>query len=69
MPGAWVVACVAVEDGAGVAVLASQDRWDRMEDICKFWLEQLNQGVMALDFKQLRSDRGFVVHACRHTPP
>jgi hypothetical protein len=67
-PGAWVGACVVVEEGVGVAVLASQDKWDKMKAICKFWLGQLTNGIMALDFKQLQSDRGFLVYATQAYP-
>ena len=57
-----------VEDGVGVAVLVSQDKWDKMKDICQLWLDQLDQGVLALDFKRLQSDRGFMVYATQAYP-
>jgi hypothetical protein len=67
-PGAWAGACVVVEEDVGVAVLASQDKWDKMKDICPFWLSQLRDGVMALEFKRLQSDRGFMVYATQVYP-
>ncbi len=57
-----------VEDDVGVAVLASQDKWDKMKDICHFWLSQLRDGIMALEFKRLQSDRGFMVYTTQAYP-
>ncbi len=57
-----------VEEDVGVAVLASQDKWDKMMNICCFWLSQLRDGVTALEFKRLQSDRGFMVYATQACP-
>jgi hypothetical protein len=62
------MASVCIKEDAGVVVLISQDKWDRMKTICKFWLDQLNQGKRELDFKQLRSDRGFMVYVTQAYP-
>jgi hypothetical protein len=67
-PGAWAGACVVVEEDVGVAVLTSQDKWDKMKDICCFWLSQLRDGIMALEFNRLQSDRGFMVYATQAYP-
>ena len=60
-PGAWAGAAVYIEDD-GVVVLTSQDKWDRMKVICLHWLGLINKGHTSLDFKRLRSDRGFMVY-------
>ena len=51
-----------VEEDVGVIVLVSQDKWDRMKTICHQWLDLLIQEKTKLDFKKLRSDRGFMVY-------
>ena len=66
-PGAWAGAAVYIEDD-GVVVLTSQDKWDRMKAICSHWLDLINKGHTALDFKQLRSDRGFMVYVTQAYP-
>jgi hypothetical protein len=67
-PGAWAGVSVCVEEDCGVVVLTSQEKWDRMKAICYYWLHELNQGVTNLEFKYLRSDRGFVVYVTRAYP-
>ncbi len=37
-PGAWAGACVVVEAEIRVAVLVSQEKWDKMKEICNHWL-------------------------------
>jgi len=66
-PGAWAGAAVYIEDD-GVVVLTSQEKWDRMKIICKHWLELINNGHIELDFKRLRSDRGFMVYVTQAYP-
>jgi hypothetical protein len=52
--------CMEVE--RGVVVLTSQEKWDCMKAICEHWRNLLEQGETNLDFKQLQSDRGFMVY-------
>ncbi len=59
---------VCVEKDQGVVVLTSQEKWDRMKAICKHWRTLLEQGETNLDFKQLRSDRGFMVYVTQAYP-
>ncbi len=66
--GAWAGASVCIKGDTRVVVLVSQDKWDRMKTIYKFWLDLLNQGKRELDFKQLRSDRGFMVYVTQAYP-
>jgi hypothetical protein len=66
-PGAWAGAAVYIEDD-GVVVLTSQEKWDCMKNICKHWLELINNGHIELDFKRLRSDRGFMVYVTQAYP-
>jgi hypothetical protein len=61
-PGAWAGACVVVEEGIGVAVQVLQERWDRMKEICKYWLQLVKAGHTTLDYKRLQSDQGFMVY-------
>ena len=56
-----------IEDD-GVVVLTSQDKWDRMKAICSHWLGLINKGHTSLDFKRLRSDRGFMVYVTQAYP-
>jgi hypothetical protein len=67
-PGAWAGASVCIEEDAGVVVLTSIDKWIRMKNICRHWLNLLNKGASLLDFKQLRSDRGFMVYVTQVYP-
>lgn len=61
-PGAWAGANVCIGEDGEVMVLTSQDKWDRLKTICRRWLDVLNGGTIDLDFKLLRSDRGFLVY-------
>jgi hypothetical protein len=68
LPGAWAGAVVHVDEEKGVMILTSQEKWDRMKEICRHWLEIVAAGETALDFKKLQSDRGFMVYATRPYP-
>ncbi len=59
---------VCVEAERGVVVLTSQEKWDCMKAICEHWRNLLEQGETNLDFKQLRSDRGFMVYMTQAYP-
>ncbi len=52
-PGAWAGASVCVDNDLGVVVLTSQEKWDWLKSICKFWLDLLNQGVSQLERNRL----------------
>jgi hypothetical protein len=67
-PRAWAGVSVCVEEDHGVVVLTSEEKWDRMKTICNYWLNKLNQGVMNLEFKHLRSDCGFMVYVTQAYP-
>ena len=67
-PGAWAGAVVHIDPNKGVLVLTSQDKWDKMKNICRHWLEQLRLGETALDHKRLQSDRGFMVYVTQAYP-
>ena len=45
-----------------------QDKWNRLKTICRHWLEKLNEGTVELNFKRLRSDRGFLVYVTQAYP-
>ena len=53
--GAWAGAVVHVEPTRGVLVLTSQEKWDRMKNICNHWLTLLWDGETALAHKQLHT--------------
>ncbi len=67
-PEAWARVNVCMEEEQGVVVLISQEKWDCMKAICEHWQKLLDQGEMNLDFKQLRSDRGFMVYVTQAYP-
>jgi len=67
-PGAWAGANVCIGEKGEAMVLTSQDKWDRLKTICRHWLEKLNEGTVELDFKRLRSDRGFLVYVTQAYP-
>jgi hypothetical protein len=67
-PGAWARVNVCVERTEGVVVMSSQDKWDRMKGICAHWLDEVSGGQNKLDFKRLRSDRGFMVYVTQAYP-
>jgi hypothetical protein len=67
-PEAWAGASVCIEEDVGVVVLVSQDKWTRMKNICRHWLGLLTEGKTSLDFKQLRSNPGFMVYVTQAYP-
>jgi hypothetical protein len=67
-PGAWAGASICINNDLGVVVLTSQEKWDCMKCICRFWLDLLNQGVSKLEHKQLRLDQGFMVYVAQAYP-
>jgi hypothetical protein len=67
-PRAWVGVNVCMEEERGVMVLTSQEKWDRMKAICEHWQKLLDQEKTSLDFKQLRSDHGFMVYMTQAYP-
>jgi hypothetical protein len=67
-PGAWAGASVCVKEDVGVVVLVSQEKWDRLKAIFRYWLDLLLKGQTELDFKKLRSDRGFMVYVTQAYP-
>ncbi len=67
-PGAWAGTSVCIDNDLGVVVLTSQEKWDRLKSICKFWLDLLNQGVSQLEHDWLQSDQGFMVYVVQAYP-
>ncbi len=67
-PGVWAGANVCVEEGMGVVLLTLQEKWDCMKDICWKWLSLLEQGSTKLNYKELQSDRGFMVYVMQVYP-
>ena len=67
-PGAWAGVNVVIEDDGSVAVMTSQEKWDRLKAICTHWLGEINAGRLQLDFKKLQSDRGFLVYVTQAYP-
>ncbi len=59
---------VCVEEDRGVVVLTSQEKWDCMKTICEHWRVILENGDTDLDFKQLCSDREFMVYVTQAYP-
>jgi hypothetical protein len=59
---------VCVDEDRGVVVLTSQEKWDRMKAICEYWRGILGKDDTDLDFKRLRSDRGFMVYVTQAYP-
>ncbi len=66
--GAWAGANVCIEEGIGVVVLISQEKWDWMKTICAHWLKELEVNSPMLDYKRLQSDRGFMVYVTQAYP-
>ena len=67
-PGAWAGAVVHNDDTLGVVLLTSQEKWDKTKGICAKWLNRLRAGDRELDFKELQSDRGFMVYVAEAYP-
>jgi hypothetical protein len=45
-----------------------QEKWDRLKQICQGWLDIVSQGETMLDYKQLRSNQGFLVYVTQAYP-
>jgi hypothetical protein len=67
-PGAWAGVVVHNDPVLGIVVLTSQDKWDRTKAICQHWHQLLVEGTSELGFKQLESDRGFLVYVANAYP-
>ncbi len=68
-PGAWAGACVFNEEDVGIVTLTSQEKWDRMKECCRHWHAIVAAEKTALlDYKKLRSDRGFMVYVTQAYP-
>jgi hypothetical protein len=52
----------------GVVVLTTQEKWDRMKAICRHRHDLTESRIELLNFKQLQSDRGFMVYANQPYP-
>jgi hypothetical protein len=57
-----------VEKEVGIVVMCSQEKWERLRQICRDWLSKVMQGQTEMNFKQLRSDRGFLVYVTQAYP-
>ena len=67
-PGAWAGVVVHVDPDRGVMVLTSQEKWDKLKRICRYWYDLLQAGETDLDYKRLQSDRGFMVYVAQAYP-
>jgi hypothetical protein len=67
-PGAWAGTNVCIEEGVGVVVLTSQEKWDQLKAICAHWLDVLQQGKTELDYKKLLLDWDFLVYVTQAYP-
>jgi hypothetical protein len=67
-PGAWAGVVVHNDAEDGIVVLTSQGKWDRTKVICQHWYRVLLEGKTELPFKQLESDRGFLVYVANAYP-
>ena len=67
-PGAWAGSVVHILQEYGVCVLTSPEKWDRLRNILKKWLDLMNRGEVNLDHKELLSDRGFLVYVSKTYP-
>ncbi len=52
----------------GVMLLTSQEKWDQLKSICHKCLGRLDQEAMELNYKELQSNRGFMVHVTQAYP-
>ena len=68
LPGAWAGVVVHNDPQLGIVVLTSQEKWDRTKAICMHWMQLLGKGQVELPFKQLESDRGFLVYVANAYP-
>jgi hypothetical protein len=67
-PGAWAGASVFNEENVGVVMLTSQEKWDRLKEICQHWHAVIQGGETMLDYKKLLLDRGFLVYITQAYP-
>jgi hypothetical protein len=67
-PGAWAGACVFNEEDIGIVTLTSQEKWDRVKSCCQHWHAIVLTGDTVLDYKKLRSNRGFMVYVMQAYP-
>lgn len=67
-PGAWAGTVVYNDELLGIAVLTSQDKWDRLKAICGKWLTCIEAGKTEGNYKELQSDRGFLVYVAQAYP-
>ena len=67
-PGAWAGVVVHNDPTLGIVVLTSQEKWDRTKSICRHWMNVLLEGKSEVPFKQLESDRGFLVYVANAYP-
>ena len=67
-PGAWAGTVVFNDEVLGIAVLTSQEKWDRLKTICAKWTACLEAGAMEGNYKEMQSDRGFLVYVSQAYP-
>ena len=46
-----------------------EEKWDKLKGILKKWLARLKSGKVDLFYKELLSDRGFLVYVTRNYTP
>ena len=52
-----------------MVTLTSQEKWDRMKECCRYWHAiAATEETVLLDYKKLRSDRGFMVYVTQVYP-
>lgn len=67
-PGAWAGVVVHNDPELGIVVLTSQEKWDKTKAICEHWMSLLVEGKTEVPFKQMESDRGFLVYVANAYP-
>ena len=67
-PGAWAGVVVHNDPQLGIVVLTSQEKWDKTKAICAHWMRLLLEEKTEVPFKQLESDRGFLVYVANAYP-
>ena len=67
-PGAWAGVVVHNDPHLGIVVLTSQEKWDKTKAICQHWMNVLGEGKVEVPFKQLESNRGFLVYVANAYP-
>jgi len=66
--GSWVGSVVHILPEYGVCVLTSPEKWNKLRNILRKWLDRIESGEEELDHKELLSDRGFLVYVTRTYP-